>query len=928
MDEGMATIDNPLFISKNPIDWALIYGTYANITVLNAIFDNISSRYATAVYVEGGALRIYNSKFRNLYANATAGAVGVKEGTGVVIQDCEFENVSSARNGGALYLDINGGYDGGYSLAPATVNATHFINCSSEFGGSILQLGGTLNVIGCEFIKNHAQFDGGAIYTSNASFYAADSIFDGNYIGYTGIDIYNGGALYLDYSSDVEIERCNFTNNTANEGGAIFLFDTAYEISNSEFMANGEAIHSYFDREGSFNKSCNLNGDKIIDNDEYYPYVVDFKGKEIVLNPISINATIDDAYFNLADFNALTPVKNQGHMGACWAFGANGALESAFLKATNITLDLSENNLQSAGIRYSYYGKPSLVEGGYLQCGCSYYLAWLGAVDTKYDTYDELGKISQVMFTRDSYHILDVVYVDTNNVTAVKDALLKYGGLTIFINGANQNNEFFNPVTSAAYCNDPNGANHYVTLVGWNDTFSKDNFNLTPHGDGAWICKNSWGTKFGDEGFYYLSYYDAPLSSSGYAIAYDINNTDIYSKVYQYDIAGLINFTPLESDEITYGNSYVSIGDDLIAAVGIYCENADSPYTIKIYVDGCEVHTQSGRSIFQGYQTVKLDKYVAVNEGERFDVEVHVEGCLIPTCADTRMKLKSGWSFARDDADIIDLVDDYGAVACIKAYTIDNLNVTCDVVQYFNPNKVEIASTLEGAVMTISQNGNQIASAAVKDGKAVFNVKVAPGSYVLTTTFNNTSIINILKIESTVKFTKTGTLSMDYNAGAKCKVKVVDSNGKAVKGKTVTFKINGKTYKKTTNSEGVVTLKITNAVTPGLYKLTANYDGQKISKTVKVKQTLKSAKTVSIKKSAKKLTLKATLKTSAGKAIKNKKVSFKLNGKTYSAKTSSKGIVKVTVKKSALNKLKAGKSYRVQITYLKDTIKTTLKVKG
>ena len=109
--------------------------------------------------------------------------------------------------------------------------------------------------------------------------------------------------------------------------------------------------------------------------------------------------------------------------GACWAFGANGALESAFLKATGISLDLSENNIQSAGIRYSFYGMPSLVESGYLYSGLSYYLDWLGAVSTEDDTYDELGKISNIIFSPDSYHVLDAVFVNLSDINDVKRAM-------------------------------------------------------------------------------------------------------------------------------------------------------------------------------------------------------------------------------------------------------------------------------------------------------------------------------------------------------------------------------------------------------------------------------------------------------------------------------------------------------------------------
>lgn len=167
--------------------------------------------------------------------------------------------------------------------------------------------------------------------------------------------------------------------------------------------------------------------------------------------------------------------------------------------------------------------------------------------------------------------------------------------------------------------------------------------------------------------------------------------------------------------------------------------------------------------------------------------------------------------------------------------------------------------------------------------------------------------------------------SVLYSSGDNYQAKVTDINGKALKNAEVTFYINGKKFKTVkSDKNGYATVKITQ--TPNTYKIKTVYNKISITKKLTVKHIVK-LNSVTVKKSSKKLTLVATLSKVNGKYLKNKNVIFKFKGKSYKAKTNSKGVAKATISKSVLSKLKVGKNVTYHATYLKDTVKKTVKIK-
>ena len=189
---------------------------------------------------------------------------------------------------------------------------------------------------------------------------------------------------------------------------------------------------------------------------------------------------------------------------------------------------------------------------------------------------------------------------------------------------------------------------------------------------------------------------------------------------------------------------------------------------------------------------------------------------------------------------------------------------------------------------------------------------------------NKTVCLKAYTVADDTKIINNKNIAVDYAGGSYFSVKVVTANGGAVgAGAVVKFTINGKTTSVKTDSSGIAKIKITNV--PKKYTIKTSYNGKTYTNTVTVKHVITASK-VTIKKTYKKFTLKAKLKIN-GKLVKGKWIKFKFRGKTYKAKTNAKGIAKKTLKKKVIKKLKKGKTYKVKVTYLNDTIKSSVKVR-
>ena len=214
-----------------------------------------------------------------------------------------------------------------------------------------------------------------------------------------------------------------------------------------------------------------------------------------------------------------------------------------------------------------------------------------------------------------------------------------------------------------------------------------------------------------------------------------------------------------------------------------------------------------------------------------------------------------------------------------------------------------------------------------KNGKATAKIPIMPGGMQwFTIAFLNDDIniyhniyIDVLNATHPTILAKDA--SLYYQGGKTYNIQVIGPDGYPVaENELVSFKIKNNIINVKTDENGFAKLRIDKL--PKTYKITAVYKNVNVTKKVTVKPIL-TLKTVKVKKSAKKLVLTAKLAVK----LKNKKIAFKFNGKKYIAKTSRKGIAKVTIKSAILKKLKVGKKVKYSATYVKQTVKKSSKIK-
>ncbi len=346
--------------------------------------------------------------------------------------------------------------------------------------------------------------------------------------------------------------------------------------------------------------------------------------------------------YDLRDSGYVTSVKNQ-QGGTCWAHGTVASIESNLLINGNWQNNgetgqpnLAEyhldwwngfNQYYNADLENPYNNNEGLevhMGGDYLVAS-AYFSRGDGFVrEVDGQSYDNPPPFSDTSFHY--YYPRDVEWFtmddSLNGIDSIKKAIMTYGAVAtcMYYDYAFIDNNYnhYQPPT------DNHLPNHSIAIVGWDDNH---NVPAAPH-PGAWLCKNSWGSDWGLNGYFWISYYDKWACREPFMGAVSFHNTVPfdYDIVYYHDYHG---WRDTKTDITQAMNHFHSREEIWIKSVSFFTAADSVDYTVKIYKNFVDTPSylltkQSGYIAHRGFHTIDLKLPVKLHDGMDFYVYLYL----------------------------------------------------------------------------------------------------------------------------------------------------------------------------------------------------------------------------------------------------------------------------------------------------------------
>ncbi len=387
------------------------------------------------------------------------------------------------------------------------------------------------------------------------------------------------------------------------------------------------------------------------------------------------------AYYNYLEKQKASAIKNQLHLGTCWACASLTALETTLLPEKQYLFSVDHMTLNNA-FNLSQY------DGGEYSMAIAYLTAWQGPVleaDDPYADRETDDTLEEVV------HVQEVQMIDPGDMEAIKKAVYQYGGVetSIYMSLANSESKskHYNS-ENASYCYiGENKPNHEVVIIGWDDNYPKENFNADIEKNGAFICQNSWGEEFGENGIIYISYCDSNVGMTN--IVYTrVEDVDNYDNNYQTDLCGYRGILGYDKEYAYFANAYTAKGNEYLMAAGFYATGKNTEYTVYVCenFNGPESLTNktvvaTGSVKNAGYYTIDFNKKIEVQAGQKFAIVVYIKTPnsskpvaveLVKDFASKKVNLEDGEGYiSLNGITWNDTEEEQKCNVCLKCYTVD-----------------------------------------------------------------------------------------------------------------------------------------------------------------------------------------------------------------------------------------------------------------